>query len=373
MEDEKQLILGFLLRWGIKFQLYKKVSEIDWGSISARTLLSAAESSAAINHLLSSQLVLAANMHGLHTILLQHGIWVEPFQDRVIGFASSTVLSWGSEHEMFFKNGRHNVLGLESPYGLMTGNRFVCAGSPKFFDSQLKPSSELLKWRLGIDVSRYCDLILIGLNFRWDAHDEMAKIIALREIKKLINENEDVFFVVKLHPAERHFDYGELKTNNSLVLDDIILGCLDLSISRLVCGVSTIISSLSTLLLDGAVIGRRCLQYDTGNKFNYHGCKPVPMHELSSVIKRPEISSLNANEFMAHYNDAGNDFFYQVLSRCMNDPVVNAFSLQRYSDVKVAEDLWFKMRWSKKKNKLKDKVKQIFKNFKTINFQRKTE
>lgn len=81
---------------------YKQVAEINWRELMINTLISAAESTAAVNHALSSQIVEAAKLNGVRTILLQHGIWIEAMRDRQISFSSDYVLSWGREHETFF-------------------------------------------------------------------------------------------------------------------------------------------------------------------------------------------------------------------------------------------------------------------------------
>lgn len=339
MADEEQLVIGFFERCGVPLLLYRSVEEIDWRLVNARTLISAAESSAAINHILSAQLVEAANLHGINTILLQHGIWIEPMQDRQVSFASNTILTWGAEHERFFADGRHTVAGVQTRYGAADRQRVRPAGSPKFHDSLLEPNSEILRWRLGIDGAGFNEGVLVGTNLKWHAHRGAMPDI-LNGIERMITSNPDKLFIIKPHPSERHSDYSHIKTHNTLILDDVLMGCIDMSISRLLGGISTVVTSLSTLLLDGALLGRRCIQYDTGNKFGYKGCEPFAPADLPLVIQNPAVASLNAEEFSSYYNDAGNEAFYETLADCVIDPPQPVGSASRYTDLKSAEDMW---------------------------------
>lgn len=337
--DEMSMVVSYFERNGGMVFIYHTVADIDWRLLSIRTLVSAAESSAAVNHILSSQIVEAAKLQGIKTILLQHGIWIEPMQDREITFASDTILTWGTEHERFFAEGLHPVAARSSPYAALSGTHFRLAGSAKFHDSLLETNSEVLRWRLGADISRFDECVLVGTNLKWNQHlGERSDV--LNGIHRMIQASPEKLFVIKPHPSERHFEYANLRAPNTIILDDILLGCIDLPISRLLGGISTIVSSLSTLLLDGAILGRRCIQYDTGNKFHYKFCKPISADDLHLAIKNPAVASLKCDEFTAYYNDAQNDQFYEVFADTASAAAMQARSAARYTDLKSVEDSW---------------------------------
>ncbi|MCZ3380156.1 MULTISPECIES: hypothetical protein [Rhizobium] len=315
--DEMSMIVGHFERNGIPIIIYRTVAEIDWRGLSVRTLVSGSESTAAVSHALNAQVIEAAKLWGVKTVLLQHGIWIEPMQDREINFASDTILAWGAEHERF-SSGKHSAAGISRSYSALNNGRFKAAGSPKFHDSLLQTNSDVLRWRLGIDISNYSEHVLLGTNLKWaQHHDERLHILA--GIRRMIQSNPEKLFIVKPHPSERHSEYAELRADNTLVLDDILLGCLDLSVSRLLGGIATVVSSLSTLLLDGAVLGRRCIQYDTGNRLHYELCKPISVNDLHLAIKNPLAASLSSKDFASYYNDAGNDHFYEVFAEVVGD------------------------------------------------------
>lgn len=346
-DDEMSLIVSFFQRNGCPVIIYQKVADIDWRLLSVRTLVSAAESSAAVNHILSSQLVEAAKLQGINTVLLQHGIWIEPMQDREITFASDIVLTWGMEHERFFNEGLHTVAGVCRSYGSLGNMQVKPAGCAKFADSLLKTNPEVLRWRFGVDISRFDEHVLVGTNLKWGQHrGERSNVLG--GIQDMIRSSPEKLFIVKPHPSERHFEYEHLRAPNTIILDDILLSCIDLPVSRLLGGISTVVSSLSTLLLDGAILGRRCIQYDTGNKFDYKFCKPVSADDLHLAIKNPAAASLDCDEFTSYYNDVGNERFYEAFAEAAGTPSPQAGSATRYTDLKSAEDVWISLRSASK-------------------------
>lgn len=338
--DEKQLISRVLRRCGVTLIQYDRVQEIDWRTFQIGSLISTGESSAAISHVLSSQFVEASKINGIRTILLQHGIWVEPFADRQILFSSDYVLSWGREHEEFFEKKGHLVAGNPATIGDASFNKFIVAGSPKFCDSTIQPNSDVLRWRLGVETSRYRDVILVGTNRFWGAHHASSKQI-ISDVRAMIDENPEILFIVKPHPAERFDEYAAWKAPNCIVIDDILLGCMDLPIARLLGGVSTVVSSLSTLLLDGAAAGKRCIQYDTDATFSYIGCRPLATDALKYVVRDKNTTSFANVDFKRHYNDADNGAFYATLLKTMTTPPpeVNP-AMTSYSLLKSTEDAW---------------------------------
>lgn len=336
--DEEQLVTGFFFRCGVMLVKYKQVAEINWHELMINTLISAAESTAAVNHALSSQIVEAAKLNGVRTILLQHGIWIQAMRDRQISFSSDYVLSWGREHETFFKRAGHLVAGVTTKIGNVS-SEFIAAGSPKFYDSLISPNVDVLRWRLGIEQQKFSKIVLVGTNLKWSAHKVPVSEVT-SGIRTIIEKNEDILFLVKPHPSERNYEYEDLKFANSIVLDDITLGCIDLSISRLLGGVSTVVSSLSTLILDGAVSGKRCIQYYTGNSLRYEGCTPFDIPSVNNLLRDENIASLDGKDFKNRYNDAENSNFYKVfLNTILKNKSVKS-SFENYSMLKLVEDGW---------------------------------
>ncbi|HEX8049194.1 class I SAM-dependent methyltransferase [Rhizobium sp.] len=342
LEDEQQLVAGYLKKCGITLISYERIVDIDWRLFNIEALLSMAESTAAFNHALSLQLVEAAKMHGIPCILLQHGIWIEPGPDRQIYFGSETVLSWGGEQQQFLNRGGHVVAGTTTTYGDIKRNSFFPIGSSKFCDSLIDPNPEIIQWRLGTDVSRFEKVALIGTNLKWGAH-QTNKATITSGLRKAVDRNRDTLFLIKPHPSERYTDYAELHADNTLLLDDILLGCLDLSVSRLLAGVSTVVSSLSTLLLDGAVADKRCLQYDTGHKLGYMNSEVFSLDNLSAAIQSEKARSFENKDFIASYNDADNTKFYEEIANHVSglEKGVRQDSAGiSYSMLKSSEDVW---------------------------------
>jgi hypothetical protein len=118
---------------------------------------------------------------------------------------------------------------------------------------------------------------------------------------------------------------------------------MDLSMPRLLAGVSTIVSSLSTLLLDGAVTDKRCLQYDTGNKLSYANCEIFSLDNISAAIKNEKARSFRNKDFVAAYNEADNTKFYEEMAGRLSgleNGVRQDSDAISYSMLKSSEDVW---------------------------------
>ena len=317
--DELSLMRGFFARSGLRVIEYQRAEEIRWSDLEIRFLLSGGESSVASSHILSRQVVESAKLNGIHTLQLQHGIWADIFHERAPTFGSSYVLAWGSQYGSSLKNGEYNLANTALK-GLPAGTtQYHPIGAAKFSDSILGPSREVAKFRLGLNSGNYRLLVLLGTNLKWGAHQQAAEETRNRLIK-VMKALPDVFFVVKLHPSERVSDAAGMKLANSLILDDMIIGCMDLNISRLLSSFDVVISSLSTLLLDASVAAIPCIQYDTGNPYSYHGLRAVAIEEiphlLSQGIKLPETNTTLAN----YYASSAHLPFYSELSAILSAP-----------------------------------------------------
>lgn len=341
--DELSLIRGFFRRCGVPLVEFESIKDIAWGELKLDILLSAAESSVSVTHTLSRQLVEAAKLNGVFTILLQHGIWIEPFKDRIVASASDVLLTWGREQGEFFKS-THRVMGAPTSVGLIPDDSIRPVGAPKFTDIVIQPQNDILRTRLGLDLTRYRKVALLGTNFKWGAHK--GELSAIRDgLSRTIRENKDIFFLVKPHPSERVEEYEVLAQENSLIVDDIILGAMDLHISRLIHGVDIVVSSLSTLLLDAVIAGKPFVQYATGNEFSYQFCDPIELSALGDYLKDEALwNSPEISRFRSHYADAEDGRFYEKLSALFEEanpqPVSDSRLIETYSLAAVVEYQW---------------------------------
>jgi hypothetical protein len=240
--DELSLVRGVFRRCGVKLIEVESAREIPWSELKLDALISSVESSVSTAHILSRQVVEAAKLNGVFTVLLQHGIWVNPIYDRVVSSASDIVLTWGSEHGDFFKS-MHSVAGAAAPAGLFSDDAFHAVGGPKLSDLVIEPQSDVLRTRLGLDSRRFRNVALLGTNLNWYAHGVDRNRVA-DHLGRAIKANPDIFFVLKTHPTERAEDYSSLSFDNVLVVDDIVLGSMDLSIARLINGVDLVVNDL---------------------------------------------------------------------------------------------------------------------------------
>jgi len=317
LEDERSVLRGFFARAGAVCIEYEKAEEIRWKEIGSKWLLSAAESNVAPSHILSRQLVESAKLNEVRTLQFQHGIWVESFPQRVTEFGSEEILCWGAQYQERFAGAEFDIAG-RCLRGDFSGE-FRQVGAAKFVDSKLNVSRSLLRWRLGIEVDRYRSVVLLGTNLKWGEHKHPVQNIRER-LASAMKECPDIFFIVKLHPSERADEASGLIFPNSLILDDIVLASMDLHVSRLVAGVDIVVSSLSTLLLDAAVAGKPCIQYDTGNNHRYAEMQAVEIERLPSLLKPATFGRLLVNtNFAKYYAAAAGEPFYKHLRSLLEE------------------------------------------------------
>lgn len=322
--DALALARGFFARCGVQAIFYEQCAEIPWRDLDLQFLITGAESSASSHHIMGRQVVEAAKLHGVHTIHMQHGIWIEQFHQRRIEFGSETVWAWNKQYEQVVHQSQVDLVGRTICGQRKAWQSFDVVGSPKFVDMQLCPPQELLRWRLGLDTSKYRAVALLGTNLLWNRHGETTKSIRERLVSMMLS-TPDVFFIVKLHPSERAVDAAELACQNSIVIDDVLMGILDLQISRLILAVDIVVSSLSTLLLDAAVGGKPCVQYNTGNVLAYHGVASVEIEQLHEILLNLADIPVNA-ELVQEYASPTVEPFYEHFARALAAPSVSLAS-----------------------------------------------
>lgn len=340
------LMRGFFARCGVQTITYERCTEIPWRELSLEFLITGGESNVSAEHIMSRQVVEASKLHGVHTMQMQHGIWIEQFSQRLVEFGSQTILSWSGGYEAFFRESEVSLAGKLVRAQLPRWQAFKRVGGAKFVDARLSSPQDLVRWRLGIDTTRYRAVALLGTNLLWHRHGGTAVSTRAR-LASLIRSVPDIFFVVKLHPAERVPDVPELVQPNALLLDDILLGVMDVHVSRLVAAVDVVISSLSTLLLDAAVAGTPCVQYETGNGLAYAGIAAIEIEQLPQVLQ--DVSAIPVNrELVETYAGAYDEPFYEHLSALLRTarPQVaeTTGSASFYSVATEVEALWHGLR-----------------------------
>lgn len=307
--DERSLVRGFFRRCGLSVVEYQAAAEIDWQGLGIERLVSGSESTVTTSHILSRHLIEEARLRGVPSILLQHGIWVDPYSDRPIEFGSDRILTWGHEHEAFFNIPDKQIGRHVGKRGRAQPGAFEVVGSPGAWESRNLEPAEVLRSRLGLETSGYESVAILGTNLLWYAH-QVGRSNTIDQIRRVIDSNSQMFFIVKTHPSERAQNFSDLRAENSFVIDDIIRGCIDLSVPQLISGVDIVISSLSTLLLDGAAAGKKCVQYDTGNTFKYEACEPIPLSRLAAKLDVSCLETIENDQFVDHYADADHQQFY---------------------------------------------------------------
>lgn len=321
-EDAARAVRNAVSSRGVSLREYDRVRDLGDSAWEIDALCSITEGAGHLVHCLGRQLVEAARLRGIPTLVFQHGIRVQLPIDRFVEFGSDTHISWGGEHAELLE-AAHQVAGLETTVGgeVRGAARFRDRplGSPKFADSLLPGSGAALDDRLGVRVADYRRMVLVGTNLRWSAHAARRGSI-IPDLCRLIDSHPDILFIVKTHPNERVSDYRKAIRNNSLVFDDVLLTRMDLSISRLVRVADLVVSSLSTLLLDAAVAGKPFLLFDTGNEYTYRHVAAIPFQELNGHLRRFKEGLLelptgqDPARFREHYAAAEHGRFYEQLA-----------------------------------------------------------
>lgn len=328
-------------RWGIRYIIYERVDEIDWSALKINILFSAAESNVYCGHILSSQIVNAAKLHGIDTYLLQHGIWTLVGK-YPIRFESNKVLCWCDEQKNFMERPHPQDPSKTLKVGMFRDGHVEIMGAPRFFDSRLPCLKTMLTYRLGIPQNQYDKTVLLATNLHWDMHSFTREQVS-EKFRTLILQNPNVFFIIKLHPAESLYDYANLKYKNCLIVDDVTLATIDLTVGRLIAGVDAVISSLSTILLDAAIAGKKIILYETGNKVQYHYLSSVPLESLYIDLAKKINDIPSYPDFIRYYAGNSADNVYEVLSKIIANSTVYHPTLE---DITIAsyefivETLW---------------------------------
>ena len=339
----KTVLLG-LQRLSLPVVQYHVVAQLDWQKLDIRFLISVTEGSLSVTHLLGRQTVEAANLNGITTLLLQHGLRVQGFGDRTLEFASDFHLTWANNAHGLPQH-TQRVAGIVAPAVISDPQFDLPIGSPKFSDSLIDGGEDVVLNRLGSDTSGFRKRVLLGTNLHWGAHTA-GRPDVMKRLSAFIGTHPDLFFIVKTHPIETREQYSDLLRPNTLIVDDRMLLAIDLSISRLIRWVDAVVSSLSTLLLDGAVAGKPIFQYDTGNLYSYRFVPTLGLADISTALSADDWPVAPANtDFCDWYADAAEGDFYErfsaVLDAAWPKKTSRDRSLVNYAMCAVVEEQWF--------------------------------
>jgi len=350
--DALSMARGFFARCGVQVIFYERCVEIAWRELDLQFLITGAESNVTAHHVMGRQVVEAAKLHGVHTIQMQHGIWIEQFPQRLVEFGSETIWAWNAQYERFIHESRVSLAGKTVQGRRQPWQKFALVGCPKFVDVRLCPPQDLLRWRLGVDTGKHRAVALLGTNLLWHRHTKPASSTRERLVR-MMQSMPDVYFIVKLHPSERAANAAELNQPNSLVLDDILMGMLDLHVSRLIAAVDVVISSLSTLLLDAAVGGKPCVQYSTGNDLAYQGQASVEIEQLPRLLMNIAGMPVNTALVQAYGSPVAQPFYEHLARTLATTPAASPPCGAReddaasyYSVATEVEGLWEQVRGS---------------------------
>jgi len=329
--DILRAIRSFLARTGVKVVEYSDVSELPWLDLKGEILISGAESSLGMGHLLSHEMVAIARLHGCQTFLLQHGVWPRSFEHRVVTFASEHVLTWGRADEGRLNDRKHKIFGADVPWGVFPSDQAFPIGAPKFSDQLLGPFPGL-DTKFGIDDSRFDRTVLIGtknLRGRWGIHNVSDQFLG--ELDSLVSRNDKTLFIVRPHPTDSAESFANIRHPNVKIFDELVGILSDTPLSRVLPYVDIVATSPSSLTIDAAVSGKPIFVYDTGQPIEFDNMQVAPFEKLQHVIDTSnDIGRLNefSHELKSLYAESVDDRFYSKFSKLLSSrwhPKIDSF------------------------------------------------
>lgn len=281
--DERDAVLASCDRLNVRFAEFTTCKEIDWSALGCAGLISFAEGTLAWNHALSSQLVFAARLQNLPTVLLQHGIQVETPSCGILAYASDAVLTWGEEHRDFIQEVDRKAEATFGTSSLIDTSKIRPGGSVKYRTLIAAKDLPMLHKLIGREIDPLTAVVLFTTNLRWGAH-RVENDAVIDSLRSLVDRYPDIHFLGKVHPNERASLLDSINAANFTAVDDIELTKQGIKGAQLIASSDIIISSLSTVLLDAAIAGKRCIQYATSNAYSYEDCLPVDLANLETAF-----------------------------------------------------------------------------------------
>lgn len=308
-------ITGFLARTGVRTHVFDRAEELPWPELTDRTFITAADSSCAINHICGFQVSVLARLHRCRTYLLQHGIWPNAFHGRIVTFGAEHVLAWGAGEERILAGNRHQLGGVEVPWGMFGADQVHRMGSPRYTDQLLPIHSDGLDLRLGVERNRFTSVVLLAtkrFGNRWGnlTFDDTYRSAILR----LIESHPETLFLVRPHPAHATEDLLALRRENVRLLDETCCIAADIALSRIVPLVDRVVTPMSTIALDGAISDKPVIVCDAGQPRMYDHLEAVPLEHLPQLLHDPEFLDSTCRRtrmFRTAYSGAVDARFYE--------------------------------------------------------------
>lgn len=316
---------GFLARNGVRTHVYDRAEELPWSEFTDRTLITAADSTCAVNHVFGFQISSLARLHGCKTYLLQHGIWPNAFYNRIVAFGAEHVLNWGNAEERILQESQHRIGAVDVPWGSFSPRQVRRIGSPRYTDQLLPIHPDGLSLRLGVNRAKFSSVVLLGtqkLDGRWAAGgiDDPLRLAMCR----LIDACPETLFLVRPHPARGLDDLGEWRRENVRILDEACCIMADLPLSRILPLVDQVITPMSTLALDGAISGKPAIICEGRQPAMYQHLEPAPAEQLPTLLRSADFLAEAARRttlFKNTYAEAVDGSFYQRFSEMLCEPM----------------------------------------------------
>ncbi len=322
---QRRAIIAFLARNGVCTHVYERAEELPWLELAGSTMISAAESGCAVNHICGLQISALARLHGCRTYLLQHGIWPRSFPGRIATFGSESVLHWGAAEERILQQNRHRLAAVDVPWGVFHPGQVRRIGSPRYTDQLLPIHPDGLAVRLDIQRDRFGSVALLATKRAYGRSARSEVDAAFHAaMRRLIEMRAETLFLIRPHPAHGEEGLSDLQYDNVRVLDETCCVAADIPLNRIIPLVDQVIAPISTVALDGAVSDKPVIVYDGAQPQTYDHLEAVPAEQLPELVGRSDALSKarhRARLFRAAYAEALDARFYEHFAGLLAEPM----------------------------------------------------
>jgi hypothetical protein len=335
-------VRGFLKRNGLQFTIFESIEELPWTDISGNVMITASESTMDQFHMIGHEVTANARLQKCATMLLQHGIWPAFSENRIVSFASEKFLCWSQDEVNRLRGGTHEIYGQQAPWGIIEEEQLCLIGSPKYTD-QILPAANTFEMRFGFDRQKYSNKILFGTkNLRGRFGVQNINSDFLSAAGKLFNSFPETLFILRPHPLTRQEEFAEVKTGNVVIMDELTAILADTQLNRVIPHVDALVTSPSTLILDGAVSNKPVFVYSTGQPNIYRGIKEQSLDQIPDALgsaKSLDELRIMGQEFKSNYGEALDDQFYSHFGKLLEQPVDTAVSASTAVSISFSQEV----------------------------------
>jgi hypothetical protein len=125
-------------------------------------------------------------------------------------------------------------------------------------------------------------------------------------------------FIVRPHPADSAELYASTKQTNVRLFDEMCGILADSSLGRVMPNVDYLLTSPSTMILDGAVCSIPTYVYSTGQPNELDGVAPAPLSGFKHVLSGRDDLVRTSEQFKARYGEAIDADFYSRFSTLLD-------------------------------------------------------